>query len=367
MPNSYDNYNIFISSPGDVSQERKIAEKVILDVDKTIKETLKISLDSLMWEKTPPVTTNLPDEKIQDVINKDVVRADFFILILHKRYGRIEKGSNISNTEREIEAILKQHQQSPNSIKILVYFKNIDSNKDPGEQENKVVDLRRRLDELGIFRKSFSDSLEFSNLLTHDLYNVILKLRFSSTEIPALQHFWKFAKVARNTHPHVAIIFQPVNREFMNHHGINGDENVWIKRLQPNIYFEDYRALHKIQNNLSLVGMDDHRVYFHTDTPQNLKDLNRIWICFPRSRKALEQLEQLNKNDPNKLNFKFEPRQKQENRIKWRIPGTDEWFYVHSPLSKYLNDQRKNIDPTQDWTPNLGRVVAKIMQSLQGS
>ncbi len=356
MSDPHENYNVFISSPGGVEKEREIAEQVILDVGRTIKETMKMSLDVIMWEKLPPVTPNLSVEKIQDIINREVNKSDFFILILHKRYGSVEHGSNTSNTEREIETILKRHQQSSNNIKILVYFKKIDDNRDQGAQEQQARELRNRLTKAGIFYRNFDDSSEFSRHLTHDLYNVILKIRFSSTKISALQHFWKFAKVARNTHPHVAIIFQPVNREFMNHHDINGDKNVWVKRLQPNIYFEDYRALHKIQNNLSLIGINDYRVYFHTDTPQNIKDLNRIWICFPRSNMALEQLK---KYGSDQLNFEFKPRHGQENRIKWKIPDTNKWFHVYSPLSSYLNEQRKDLDNTQDWTPNLGRVVAK--------
>jgi hypothetical protein len=204
-----------------------------------------------------------------------------------------------------------------------------------------------------VFYKKFSDHNEFAESLTHDLYGIILKIRSSTSKITALQHFWKFSKVARNTHPHVAIIFQPVNREFMNH---THQENVWSNRLQPNIYFEDYRSLHKIQNNLSLIGMNDYRVYFHTDMPPNLKDLNRIWICFPRNKRALAQLKQY---DSDHLRFEFEHRIQQHTRLKWKSPGKSKWIYIHSPLSKYLNEQRDNLDCDQDWTPDLGKVVAK--------
>jgi Domain of unknown function (DUF4062) len=139
------NYNVFISSPGGVEMERKIAEKVISDVGRTVKDTLKISLDVLMWEQLPPVTSNLPTEKIQDIINKEVNKSDFFILILHKRYGNIEDGSKTSNTEREIETILRRHQEVAGSIKILVYFKKIEENRDQGEQEKQARGLRDKL------------------------------------------------------------------------------------------------------------------------------------------------------------------------------------------------------------------------------
>jgi hypothetical protein len=352
MPDIYENYNVFISSPGGLEAEREGAARVISNINKTIKETLKISLDSLMWEKLPPVTPALPEERIQDTINKEVEKSDFFILILHKRYGTTESGSNKSNTEREIDAILIKRQLNPN-VKILAYFKSLGENDDQGAQETKARKLRERLAREGVFYRKFGNPDEFTDALVHDLYNVILKIRSSTAKISALQHFWKFSKVARNTHPHVAIIFQPVNREFMNH---SGNENVWANRLQPNIYFEDYRTLHKIQNNLSLIGMNDYRVYFHTDIPPNLKDLNRIWICFPRNRRALDQL---NKYDSAQLRFAFEHRRQQETRLKWKLPGRSKAIYIYSPLSKYLHEQRNSHDSSQDWTPDLGKVVAK--------
>jgi hypothetical protein len=352
MPDTYENYNIFISSPGGLEEERRSSERVISSINKTIKETLKISLDALMWEKLSPVTPDLSTEKIQDRINKEVTRSDFFILILHKRYGTTEHGSTKSNTEREIEAILKNRQQN-HHIKILAYFKDIGHNDDQGEQEKRARDFRDRLAKAGVFYKNFRDHHEFTESLIHDLYNIILKIRSSTTKISALQHFWKFSKVARNTHPHVAIIFQPVNREFMNHHH---DGNVWSNRLQPNIYFEDYRSLHKIQNNLSLIGMNDYRVYFHSNVPPNLKDLNRIWVCFPRNKRALDQL---NQYESDQVRFKFDYRRQQGTRLKWNSPGRSKGIYIHSPLSKYLNEQRNNRDCDQDWTPEFSKVVAK--------
>ena len=353
MPEIYENYNIFISSPGGLDAERNSAERVIRSINTTIRDTLKISIESLRWEKLPPVTPGLPAEKIQDTIDKEVIKSDFFILILHKRYGTTEDGSSKSNTEREIDSIVKKRQQN-HQLKILAYFKDIGQNDDQGDQEKKARELRDRLKESGILFKKFSNPNEFSEYLTHDLYNLILKIRSSTSKISALQHFWKFSKVARNTHPHVAIIFQPVNKEFMND---RRDGNVWANRLQPNIYFEDYRALHKIQNNLSLIGMNDYRVYFHTDTPPNLKDLNRIWVCFPRNRRALAQLSEYNSNQ---LRFIFEHRrEQQETKLKWKSPGKIKGFFIHSPLSKYLNEQRNNHDCEQDWTTDLGNVVAK--------
>ena len=159
MVQIYQHYKVFISSPGDVAQEREMSEEVINAINRNIVDTLGVSLEVKRWENLPPQTPYLPEEQIQDMLNKIVEESNFFILILYKRYGTVDTGHNISNTEREINTILKTFELKP-QIKILSYFRDIPPNDDPGTQEQKVKDLKKRLQDKGIFYKSYQTSLD---------------------------------------------------------------------------------------------------------------------------------------------------------------------------------------------------------------
>jgi hypothetical protein len=95
MPDTYESYNAFISSPGDVVAERQFVEETLGHLNRSCREILGVSIDGKRWEHMPPVTPHLPEEKIQDMLNKEVEKSHFFILILYKRYGRAEPGHTL--------------------------------------------------------------------------------------------------------------------------------------------------------------------------------------------------------------------------------------------------------------------------------
>ncbi len=300
MEDTYQSYRVFLSSPGDVSDERDLAEKTIGKINKNCIENLRVLLDIKKWEDIPPRTPTIPEEKIQDVINKEVERSHFFILILFKRYGSIEDGHSKSNTEREIDTILKEFEKRP-QIKILSYFRDIPENHDPGEQEKKVAKLKEKLQGLGIFHKSYNTPEEFNEKLTHDLYDVIMRMKLSSFKQYRLKRIFKFGVAERPTKPRTAIIYPSVQREYM---GNVDDEKLWLKRLEPNIFFEDFKALQKFHKMFSIIGFGDYRIYTHLCIPSENKFMNRIWLCYPRLIVAQEQLKNYNKI----TRFSFIPR-----------------------------------------------------------
>lgn len=193
MPETYQAYNAFISSPGDVSAERQFADEVITRINRSCLETLKVSLNVKRWEHRTPETPYLPEEQIQDRLNSDVEKAHFFILILYKRYGTVETGQKVSNTEREIEAILTRFEKHP-ELKILAYFRELDQNEDPGEQEQKVRDLRERLRSIGVAYRLYHGPEHFKEELTHDLYDTLLRMQISTYKVQMLQRFWQFGE-----------------------------------------------------------------------------------------------------------------------------------------------------------------------------
>lgn len=351
MTGSFKQFKIFVSSPGDVAKERKVVDDVINKINEAIGDSLGIFLKVEKWEKLPPETT---EERIQERLNRQIKDCNFFLLILFKRYGSIEKGHTISNTEREINAILT-YLAKDKKKKILSYFKELKNNEDVGPQEQAILDLKNRLRESGSwFSKDFTTERDFESKLTHDLYQILLRMGMSSFKIEQLKRFWQVGRMDSQPTPKVYVVYPPVPREWMSMGGIDININIWQKRLLPNIFYEDYKALHKILKNLSMVGLSDYKVYSKYDTPPDFDKSNIVWICLPRQTKGLSALSQ---HDTRRFNIT--PRKKnKESVIEWEV-SEGKWITIKSPLKYYLKRQRENVDPQGDWDRTLGNIIAK--------
>lgn len=348
----YDNYNVFISSPSDVEKERKIATDTLNRINTKCSEVLHTLLIIKKWEDLSPRIPERPEEKIQDILNEEVAKCHFFVLILNKRYGTIEKGYTKSNTEREIDIILEHHQKNQKK-KVLAYLRKLEPNKDPGPEEQKIIKLRERLCELDILYKEYDNHRDFQIQFTHDMYDTIMRLKLSPYKVSALRKFWKFGDATSRGRHSIAIVYPPVPREFMG--GEKDTTAIWHKRIQPNIFFEDYKAIHKIQKTLSLAGFNAFRVYPCSGSlPDDLHLMNRIWICAPRNPKAFQYLDKYK----SRTRFKFQPRTNKSAKLKWKTDSGN-WITITSPLPQYLHLQRDLSDAKHEWKHSLGQIVAR--------
>ena len=137
-------YGVFISSPGDVKQERLAVRDAINRWNLEHSATKNVVLEALMWETLPPTM----DVKAQQAINQDLLkRADLLIAILWSRMGTPTERFG-SGTEEEIRLFQGSKQ---------VYF----SNKEPGlaggqdelefaQQVRKVRDFQKALEKDGL-------------------------------------------------------------------------------------------------------------------------------------------------------------------------------------------------------------------------
>jgi hypothetical protein len=350
MEDTYTVYHAFISSPGDVSEERKLAEEAIDRINKTIRDTLATIIDARKWEHLPPVAPHFAEEKLQDIINKEVEKCHFFILILYKRYGTVQQGYSISNTEREIETILHAHEKNP-KLRILTYFRELEPNSDPGEQEIKVRELRSKLENMGIPYKNYHNPNEFNLLLTHDLYDVVLRIQNASFKKQALHKFWRFGEVDRPNVSRIAILYPPVERNILSE---GNKPDYWIKKLANQIAFEDHKAILKIENNLSLLGFyKNYKVYPYTNQPHDVPWINRIWLCLPRNRLGLKELQK-----HTNLRFQLPLTGNRPNIICWKNKK-GKCINISSPMEIYLQRQRSKMDISREWHGQLTQLVAK--------
>lgn len=344
----YKQFKIFVSSPSDVEEERKIVDTIISQINDSIGDSLKINLKIEKWEKLPPETES---ESIQMRLENKIGDCNFFILILFKKYGSIEKGYNISNTEREINTIM-EHLKNNKKKTILSYFKKLESNSDCGEQEQRVIELRKRLANNGWFYYQFNDTADFERKLTHDLYRILLRMSHSSFKIEQLKKFWKIGKIDGQPVPKISIIYPPVPKSRMAN---DLTINVWQKRLLPFIFYEDHKALHKVLKNLSMVGHQDYRVYSKFNLPTDFEQTNVIWICLPRLNQGLTELRE-QKNCV--FDIKIPEPEHAEPYIEWR-QNNGKVIIIKSPLRKYLSKQRLDVDPATEWSVSLTNIVVK--------
>jgi len=119
---------IFISSPGDVVNERQIARRVIAKLGREF-SAADIKLEALLWEDMPLQVTSSFQEGINQIVNTNLV--DIAVFILWSRLGSPLKdftksdGSPYkSGTEYEFEMMYAANQQSGGTPAILAYIKN---------------------------------------------------------------------------------------------------------------------------------------------------------------------------------------------------------------------------------------------------
>ena len=270
MQDSYfQSLRIFIASPSDVQTEREIAEEVINEIDIRVRDTLGIHPECRRWEHEPPFAAS-SEEGIQQKINQIIANCHIFILILYKRYGSVEDGETESNTEREVNLALKILKEK-GKMMFLSYFHELPPNEDMGEQEQKVIELRNRLEREAVLYRVYDDKESFRNLLIHDLYDTILRFRLSTSKKKALRAFWQLGIVDGQRNPRLAIVYPPLNRRFMRE---ETPDNVWLERLVPNVVFEDFKAMQKIDKTLRLIGFSEIETYNSANFPIDIQDRN---------------------------------------------------------------------------------------------
>lgn len=348
----YNSMKIFIASPNDVKKERQTVDQIITDVDRVCRSTFGLRLQCLRWEDLPPMTPSPEDGQIQDVIIRDLVtKCNVFILILNKRYGTVTVGQTESNTEREVNVIMDMIEKKK-SVMLLTYFHELSENPDPGEQENKVQELKKRLEKKELFYQVYKNVEDFKQKLTHDLYFVAIRFQMAVTKQRSLRAFWDLGSIEDHGSPRVSIIYPPLSRSQMED---RDPDHIWLERLVPNVVFEDFKAINKVEKTLRLIGHHQIMTYASKDFPHDVYDMNRVWVCLPRNYPALKQMG----NYADEAWFKFVPHQAgDEGYILWRPAGGNDFMTIKSPLSKYLLLQRTNISGGE-WSPSHGRIIAK--------
>ncbi|MCE7568153.1 hypothetical protein LZS85_18645 [Aliivibrio fischeri] len=112
--------SVFVASPGDVSDERNALESVVNELNRTWSRTLNLRLELVKWESD--VYPNFGAYS-QDVINKQINdNYDVFIAMFWSKVGSPTDVAD-SGTIEEFNRAYQKYTDDPNSVDIMVYFK----------------------------------------------------------------------------------------------------------------------------------------------------------------------------------------------------------------------------------------------------
>lgn len=144
---------IFVSSPGDVAEERDLMDEIIHNYNQFIGRPKSIILQTIRWEKTviPQVGADDP----QAIVDQQTPDYDIYIGILKQRFGT-PTTSYGSGTEQELRTALAAYEQNGRPW-VTLYFNNAPflpfEKEEDIRQYQKVFNLRQEVEKKGIIGK----------------------------------------------------------------------------------------------------------------------------------------------------------------------------------------------------------------------
>ncbi len=144
MPNIKTEYTVFISSPGDLTEERQIVLDVVDEINVLRAHRSSAILKTLTWEND--VVPNY-GQKPQEIINSATIgQYDIFLGFMCARFGTATDNAG-SGTEEEFQIAYDAKIKSPEKLEVLFYFKDARNSKSAidGSQLAKVDRFKKSL------------------------------------------------------------------------------------------------------------------------------------------------------------------------------------------------------------------------------
>ena len=172
---------VFLASPGDLKDERRIAKSVVDEFNSAWADNLGYQVELVGWEDTVSGSG-----RPQAIINRDLERCELFIGLLWKRWGSPpdSNGPFGSGFEEEYRTS-RERQASAGRPEISLYFRDIpdDARRDPGEQLKRVMAFR---DELVAGKEqlfeTFGDLRDFEAKFRRCVTRYVQRLRANESE-----------------------------------------------------------------------------------------------------------------------------------------------------------------------------------------
>jgi hypothetical protein len=177
--------NVFLASPSNLTDERRITKRCVDLLNKRIGSRLGWHVDLLGWEDTLPGYV-----RPQDKINLDVDRCHLFVGLLWRRWGEPPGGGTWTSGFQEEFERARERREAAGSPEIWLFFRQVEEalRIDPGEQLQNVISFKEQI-RLGkkIFYKEFNDASEWTQLFEDYLYQHVLDLYNPSQSVDATE------------------------------------------------------------------------------------------------------------------------------------------------------------------------------------
>jgi hypothetical protein len=166
---------VFIASPSDVAQEREVIAKAIEELNRALGTAMGVHLEAVRWEKdTYPAIGSDP----QNIVNRQISdNYDVFIGLLWTRFGTPTPRAE-SGTIEEFQRAKLRFEKDPNSISVMIYFKEepISPSQIDAEQLARVHKFRKDLEKEALYGTFNSQEELGSNVRIH-LTRILLERR----------------------------------------------------------------------------------------------------------------------------------------------------------------------------------------------
>jgi hypothetical protein len=174
-------FRIFLASPSDLQEERRITKGVVDEFNNVWADGLGYHVELVGWEDTVSVFG-----RPQATINLDLARCELFIGMLWKRWGTAPDalGRYTSGFEEEFSISVESHQKNGRP-EISLFFKAVDDEilRDPGDELKKVIAFRDRIiSERILLYEKFSDAREFEGKVRRCLSTYVQRLKAKEAE-----------------------------------------------------------------------------------------------------------------------------------------------------------------------------------------
>lgn len=173
-------YTVFISSLGDVKEERLVAKNIVDEINHWIGHIFPINLKPFLYEFS--VYSDL-DINPQNTVNNQLPEIDIFLGIFWTRFGTPTTKFN-SGSEEEFYNAFEKKKSEPDKIKMMMFFKEASL---PYEtdfiQFEMVKAFKEKIRYLGI-TSSFTDLKQFELLLRIQLPPAISSLYKKFNSVP---------------------------------------------------------------------------------------------------------------------------------------------------------------------------------------
>jgi len=165
---------IFLASPSDLGEERKLFYQIIERVNELIAKPKGILLEAIIWEDTL-IGKGRPQEKI----NEDLELCDLVVMLLWKKWGS-PTGKHSSGFEEEYKVA------DANGKEIWMYFREVPEDMiiDPGKQLEKVIEFKNKIIEQKKYLCSnYRDENKWENIFFDHLSKWLNRMRSESSSI----------------------------------------------------------------------------------------------------------------------------------------------------------------------------------------